>query len=263
MTVGKKALVVEPEASSGEGFAILKEVSASIRSLAISRLRDARSVAQALRAGALAYVTIAESTATILQAYNSAIANERFVSPRAQSFLLREVSFGGLKGSSDADFLSPRERQIFVLLGEDAPAKAIAYDLHISEKTVRTHIERIKEKLSTYSLTDLEAAARSYVRQLRTSAENPGSVWTASTDDNHIAGVTRFSKDGSLAEQIANHRMAHGLTQKEFARQLGVDQVTVARWERGHRIPDGRFRKIVEAQLTGPSTKHGRAKERS
>ena len=62
---------------------------------------------------------------------------------------------------------------------------------------------------------------------------------------NHMAGVTRFlgfnpvPKGETLAQRIANHRRAHGITQQEFAEQLGIDPSTLARWERGEREPRG------------------------
>jgi transcriptional regulator with XRE-family HTH domain len=72
---------------------------------------------------------------------------------------------------------------------------------------------------------------------------------------NRMAGVTRFLGfnpfpcGGTLAQQLVNHRKALGRTQKEFARQIGVDPSTLSRWERGEREPNGGFRKAVEALL--------------
>ena len=42
-------------------------------------------------------------------------------------------------------------------------------------------------------------------------------------------------------ERLVRHRSTLGMTQKEAARQLGVDQGTLARWERGEREPQGAF----------------------
>ena len=70
-----------------------------------------------------------------------------------------------------------------------------------------------------------------------------------------LAGVTRsldynpFSSGDTVAQQLVNHRKAHGITQKEFARQIGVDPSALARWERDKREPKGRFHQIVEAIL--------------
>ena len=72
---------------------------------------------------------------------------------------------------------------------------------------------------------------------------------------NHMAGVTRFlgcnpfpSAD-TLAEQLLNRRKAFGITQKEFAREIGVDPSTLARWERSEREPKGSFLSRIQALL--------------
>jgi transcriptional regulator with XRE-family HTH domain len=64
---------------------------------------------------------------------------------------------------------------------------------------------------------------------------------------NHMAGVVEFlgfnpfQNGGTMAHRLVNHRKALGMTQKEFARRIGVDPSTLARWERGERMPIGRF----------------------
>jgi len=44
-----------------------------------------------------------------------------------------------------------------------------------------------------------------------------------------------------LAEQLARQRTSQGLSQKESARELGVDPGTLAKWEQGKRAPQGHF----------------------
>jgi len=64
---------------------------------------------------------------------------------------------------------------------------------------------------------------------------------------NHMAGIIQFlgynplPTGASIAEQLVAHRKARGLTQKNFACELGVDSSTLAKWERGDREPKGRF----------------------
>ena len=43
----------------------------------------------------------------------------------------------------------------------------------------------------------------------------------------------------TLVERLVRGRTALGLTRGKFARHLGVDQSTLARWERGEREPTG------------------------
>ena len=44
-------------------------------------------------------------------------------------------------------------------------------------------------------------------------------------------------KAENLGERIREYRRIHGLTQKKFADQLGIDQTTLASWERGEHRP--------------------------
>jgi len=44
-------------------------------------------------------------------------------------------------------------------------------------------------------------------------------------------------KTENLGERIREYRRIHGLTQKKFAEQLGIDQTTMATWERRSHMP--------------------------
>ena len=77
---------------------------------------------------------------------------------------------------------------------------------------------------------------------------------------NHMAGVVGFlgfnplQEGDTLAQRLVNHRKALGTTQKDFARQIGVDPSTLARWERGERVPTGQFAARVESALLSQKT---------
>ncbi len=55
--------------------------------------------------------------------------------------------------------LTPREREVIALFGEGLRIPEIAEKLKISEKTVETHLEKLKEKLGFGSITELRAWA--------------------------------------------------------------------------------------------------------
>jgi transcriptional regulator with XRE-family HTH domain len=57
----------------------------------------------------------------------------------------------------------------------------------------------------------------------------------------------------TLAGRITHWRVSQGISRKKLAKKLGVDESTLARWERGDRAPTGLYRKLVENLLTGPS----------
>lgn len=60
-----------------------------------------------------------------------------------------------LKIQKRVDSLTPREREVFVLVVTGMLNKQIAYNLNISEKTVKVHRARVMQKMRTKSLAQL------------------------------------------------------------------------------------------------------------
>jgi transcriptional regulator with XRE-family HTH domain len=69
---------------------------------------------------------------------------------------------------------------------------------------------------------------------------------------NHLPGIIRFlgynplPGGNTIGERIVANRKSRGLTQKEFAHELGVDPSTLAKWERGEREPKGRHANAIQ-----------------
>jgi len=53
----------------------------------------------------------------------------------------------------------------------------------------------------------------------------------------------------ALPERLVWFRRCKGWTQEAFAKVLGVDQTTLARWERGERSPTGKYCSLVGSAL--------------
>ena len=62
-------------------------------------------------------------------------------------------------------------------------------------------------------------------------------------------GFYPFPVPRTLSDRLIAFRRLHGLSRKELAGQLGVDEGTVAKWENGERGPAGNRMEIVEAFL--------------
>jgi transcriptional regulator with XRE-family HTH domain len=68
-------------------------------------------------------------------------------------------------------------------------------------------------------------------------------------------GYNPVPQGSGWAERLVQCRTALGLSQNESAKRMGVDQSTLARWERGEREPTGGFaaqaqRFLVSAEAT-------------
>jgi transcriptional regulator with XRE-family HTH domain len=60
-------------------------------------------------------------------------------------------------------------------------------------------------------------------------------------------GYCPYDPDASLKKRLTDVREALGLTRREVARRLGVDDSTVSRWESGERRPPAWYRRKLLA----------------
>ncbi len=104
---------------------------------------------RALWAGARGYVMKQETTDALIQAIRRVRTGQVYVSERVAGKILNRIA-GHRSGetTSPVDELSDRELEIFQLIGDGYSTGEIARRLHISPKTVLTHREGIKRKLS-------------------------------------------------------------------------------------------------------------------
>ena len=58
-------------------------------------------------------------------------------------------------------------------------------------------------------------------------------------------GYNPFPEGTTIASRLVNFRKARGISQRQFAQQLGIDQGTLARYERDERIPTGKYLSMI------------------
>lgn len=123
------------------------------RILAFSMHRDPLFAAQAIRAGALGYVTKSSSPDVLIQAVYKVARKEKVLSPD----IAPEMALILLQGESNpAEGLNPREFEILRLLLDGLGVEEIGNILSISPKTVQNVHYQIKAKLGVK--TDIELA---------------------------------------------------------------------------------------------------------
>jgi DNA-binding NarL/FixJ family response regulator len=119
-----------------------------------------RHVAEALRLGACGYLLKGSASSELLQAIAAVAAGRRFLSPQAAEFAASTLTCGD--APPDEEVLSPRERQILLMVAQGLTSHAIGEALHLSPKSVDTYRSRLMKKLG---LHDIAAIVKWAIRE--------------------------------------------------------------------------------------------------
>jgi len=103
------------------------------------------SITEAIQAGVSGYLLKDTSADELVNAARLAVEGKAVIHPQLTRAFIEEVQTAEKKG--DAAALSRREKEILQKVAYGATTKEVAHDLGISPHTVKTHLERIFEKL--------------------------------------------------------------------------------------------------------------------
>ncbi|MFI5040554.1 MAG: response regulator [Acidimicrobiales bacterium] len=122
--------------------------------LVLSAAGSPEDVVDAIAAGAAGYLTKDSDADEIARAIRAVAAGQTFVSPTLASYLLRAAK------SSPAPYsLTEREREVLGLVASGETDQDIAAELYISVSTVRSHLDRIRDKTGARRRADLTGLA--------------------------------------------------------------------------------------------------------
>jgi DNA-binding NarL/FixJ family response regulator len=143
----------------GGGHAVIAQVAPDrpgVRFLALSVSDAAEDVIDVIRAGARGYVTKTISGAELTDAIHRTADGDAVFSPRLAGFVL-DAFRSGDTASSDAelDQLTSREREVLQLIARGYTYKEIAGRLHLSPRTVESHVSAVLRKLQLSSRHEL------------------------------------------------------------------------------------------------------------
>ena len=116
--------------------------------LALTSVLEDASVVGAVRAGAIGYLLKDTQADALCQAIKAAAAGQVQLTPKAAARLMQAVST-----PESPEALTERENEVLRLLAQGQSNKQIARNLHIAEKTVKTHVSNILSKLGVQSRT--------------------------------------------------------------------------------------------------------------
>ncbi len=130
-----------------------------VRFLALSVSDAAEDVVGVIRAGARGYVTKTVTRDELVSAVTRVHAGDAVFSPRLAGFVLDAFSGDVPVAAGELDQLTVREREVLRLIARGYAYKEVAARLHLSVKTVETHVSAVLRKLQLSSRHELTAWA--------------------------------------------------------------------------------------------------------
>lgn len=133
----------------------LLAINPSVKVIALSGHADQYYVMGMMNAGAVGYITKAESVEEIMRAINTVYRSQKkYLCPQVAAHLVDAV-FNGSAHDSSLATLSQREQQVLHFVSEGCSSSNIAHRLKLSPSTVEVHRRNIMRKLNLHCIADL------------------------------------------------------------------------------------------------------------
>jgi len=162
---------------------LIPQVCPKTKILILTSIGSWNQVAQALKVGASGYVMKDAEPEELLAAIRAVAAGGSYLGAQARSELLEHMNFypdsapqdpQNTKPAADllSDLIEPlsaREKEVLILIAKGQSNREIAQHLYLSEKTVKTHVTNILQKLNAKSRTQaaLYAMRAGLVKEVR------------------------------------------------------------------------------------------------
>ena len=152
-------VLLDVQMPGGGGVQVIRDVAKARpaqRFLALSVSDAAEDVIAIIRAGARGYVTKTISGPELADAVRRVADGDAVFSPRLAGFVLDAFSSGApVEVDPELEQLTTREREVLRLIARGYRYKEIAASLHLSVKTVESHVSSVLRKLQLSSRHEL------------------------------------------------------------------------------------------------------------
>ena len=162
-------MVLDLRLKAGDALDFIKTMRVEypeVKLLILSQYDELIFAERALRAGASGYIMKDNTTDEVLRAVRKVLGGKLYFSEKfAAALVERSLREKPIASGNGVERLSDREMQVFQLLGAAYSASEIAGQFHLSRKTVETHCEKIKHKLSLQTAAELKRFARQWAAE--------------------------------------------------------------------------------------------------
>ncbi|MER7580625.1 response regulator transcription factor [Kitasatospora sp. NPDC097691] len=144
--------VLDVRLPDGDGVSVCRELRDGMPGLAclmLTSFDDDDALLDAIMAGAAGYVLKEIKGADLVGAVRTVASGQSMLDPATTTKLMESLRHHEEESASDAALagLTPREREILVLVGEGKTNRQIGRELYLAEKTVKNHVSRLLAKL--------------------------------------------------------------------------------------------------------------------
>jgi DNA-binding NarL/FixJ family response regulator len=129
-----------------EATRVIRDIAPDTKVILFTIEESRAAIADAIRAGVSGYLLKDVSATELIQAARLALEGKAVIHPTLTRAFIEEIQYVETPRETP---LSKRESQILQKVAYGATTKEVAHDLGISPHTVKTHLERIFEKLGT------------------------------------------------------------------------------------------------------------------
>lgn len=160
-------IIMDLSLAGGSGLQLIKQIRANDKkvNIIVSSMHDEMLFAErCIRAGANGYLNKEQASSNIIKAIRLVSTGAFYLSEKMINFLAqRQLEGGDHVGVTPEERLSNRELEVFLLIGKGLNTHKIASQLNLSSKTIDTHKEHIKRKLSIKDSSTLIQRAVTWV----------------------------------------------------------------------------------------------------
>lgn len=149
--------IAMPNVDGIEGVQLIKQHKPAVRVIMQTVFEDNEKIFAALKAGAEGYILKNTGAEKIIQCIQEVYNGGAFMTP---SVALQVMKYFNTTNAQNEEFnLTPKEKEVLLLLSEGKSYKMVADILSISYFTVNSHIKKIYEKLHVHSLGEAVSIA--------------------------------------------------------------------------------------------------------
>jgi two-component system, NarL family, response regulator LiaR len=149
--------LVMPKLDGVSAMRLLRERLPAARVIVLTSFLDDDKLLPALRAGAAGYLLKNTEPQEVVRSVRTAHAGETLLDPVVAARLVDTLATDDR--GDPLERLTPREREVLILIGRGFANKRIALELGLAEKTVKTHVGHVLAKLGVSDRTQAAVLA--------------------------------------------------------------------------------------------------------